>query len=409
MSHDIHDDDALSAELASLRQDVPPSRDLWPAIDAELDRGASRPWMWPVVLGGGALVAVAAVAVIAVGTIGFLAFFDPPGAFGPDEPIHLVAMDRLPTDGPLAAGYDALQRDQLPQAHAAFETVLKAHPEDPEAMIACSYTRMLTGDLEGADALLRDAEAEVPDEYQSGIKLRRALVALRGNDLDAVRRHGQASGLPAGLVLAAEVYLADAEADSAIPLLRKAAASRDEHVAAAASEYLDFLEDGETGRGQLAEATALWALGQRPDAVETAEQLLVFLPPDIPERDALLLLWAGRAAASRQPAIAQNLLDELGGPPPGQTWRVQATRALIAVGQGELDQALLILDLLEEGGAPADGLRDARLTAALIAQDPGDKRTLLATVEGAPAAYILGDPSRVGYDDGPLSRFVQGL
>ena len=58
----IHDDDALSAELASLRQDVPPSRDLWPAIDAELDRGASRPWMWPVVLGGGALVAAGGLA-----------------------------------------------------------------------------------------------------------------------------------------------------------------------------------------------------------------------------------------------------------------------------------------------------------------------------------------------------------
>jgi len=403
---------SLRADLAELRTEAPPSRDLWPEIGGQLDDApANRPWLWPTVLGAGGLIAVAVVLALAIGVgvatqLPVVVELTSPSAVHVDR---VAGMERLPTEGPLATGYAALRDGDLPRAHAAFETVAAARPHDPEALIAASYTRMLQGDHDGADALLVQAQDHVPDAFMGSIHIRRAIVALQRDDLDAVQRHGEASGLPAGLVFAAEVYLVDAEADAAVPLLQRAARSDDPRVAQTARDYLEALGDRESGRQQLAEATAMWSLRQRADAVEVAEELLRFLPVELAERDRLLLLWAGRAAASGRPDVAESLLDEMSGVPHHQAWRVQATRALVLVGRGEVDQAEEIFRALAQGGAPADGLRDALLTAALIAQDPADKRRLLAGLDGAPEAYILRDPGRVGYDDGPLGRFVQSL
>lgn len=414
MSDDL--DPTLKAELAALRSDEEPARDLWPGIEAGLDAPAPRRrWVLPVVLtglGAGALAVVALLLVVGIGlatqgeTLVATLVGDEVLAGSATAPDDLV-FERLPTDGPLALGYGALQEGDLPRASVAFEAAVEADPDDPQALVAAAYTRLLQGDTDGADQALAAAESHARPEARGPIRVRRALVALQEGDLSDVQRHGEESGHPAGLVLAAEVYLADAEADAARPLLRRAAASEDPAVASAAHVYLDHLADTETGRQLLAEASALWALGQRADAVEVAEELLVFLPPSLETRDELLLMWAGRAATVGAPGTAERLLDEMGGVPSEQRWRVPGTRALVHAARGEHKDALEIIDLLDRGGAPADGLRDLRLTAAMVSDDAGFTEAVLAGVEGPGAALASGDPSRAAYADTPLATWVR--
>lgn len=96
-----------------------------------------------------------------------------------------------------------------------------------------------------------------------------------------------------------------------------------------------------------------------------------------------LLLWAGRAAAVGETAIATSLLDAITVPPPGQGWRVQATRALATCVDGD-GQACLTQFEAVRLGAPADGYTDAAATAALgIAEkDPATARALLEGLSG---------------------------
>lgn len=266
---------------------------------------------------------------------------------------------------------DALDGNDLPGAMDKYKEIADANPDVAEAKIGLAYMQMLAGEYDRADSTLSKAlEIEdLEDSVKNEINLRRALVALRKGDLENIRKYGEASNLAAGKVLAAEVYLADAETDSAIGLLKQASSEGSGEVKRAASTYLEYLDDQETGRAQLAEATALWALGQREEACETAEELLSYLPAEFPSRDELLLLWAGRAVASGLPGSAEGMLDEMGGAPEGQAWREQATRALVAVGNEDYETAKSTFTSLAEGGAPADGLADALATAAAISAD----------------------------------------
>ena len=66
-----------------------------------------------------------------------------------------------------------------------------------------------------------------------------------------------------------------------------------------AQTYLDMLNTDDIIQAGLAEATALWALGERKQACESAEELVLALPEDDTNKPTQILLWAGRAATLR--------------------------------------------------------------------------------------------------------------
>jgi len=312
----------------------------------------------------------------------------------------------------VAPARQLLDAGELPDALAKYSDVAQANPNVVEAQTGLAYVQLLAGKLDDADRTLEKALSidGLTDEQKSEISMRRAIVALRKGDLDSTRKHGESSGLPAGQVLAAEVYLADAETGSAMPLFEKAAQSGSGQVAAAARQYVQFLNDPE--RAQLAEATALWALGQRVEACETAEDLLRYLSPSAPDRDKLLLIWAGRAVAAGKPGVAEGLLDEMAGAPDGQVWRVQATRALVAVANGDLDTARSTFDNLRAAGAPEDGMRDALATAAAISKDRAFAKEITEGMQSDSIARGLhaagaSAAAKQGGATGTFSRFLE--
>lgn len=370
---------AVVAGLRSLPEQRAPSRDLWPEVQRGLGAGRrGRRLAWGLGAGAVAGGAVAAAALLTVGTVAWLAWSQGPAV---DVEARVAAMEPL-REGDLPTAADALVR------------VAEANTGDVEAQVAAAYGYLLRGDHAAADAMLVDALDEATDEQRPGLLLRRAVLARRSGQLDRARDLGEQSGLPAGQVLAAEVYLADAEADEAVRLLEQARGSDDPRVSRTARTYLEYLGDRDSGRAQLAEAAALWALDQRAEAVETAEELLVFLPTELEGRDATLLLWAGRAASSGRPDVADALLDDLLAPPDGQAWRVVATRAIASAARGDLLEAEDAFRDLEVGGAPLDGVRDARLTAAAVSPDVEARRRLVGSLDGPVAALLLSDPGR---------------
>lgn len=383
----------LKARAAALPSTATPSPDLWDRIATELDQTPQRPRRWPWVAAG-AVAALAAVMLLSVAAGGLWAWW-PTGVSGPSA------------DLAVARGQELLKRGEIAASRSAFEEALQSEPSHAEASTSLAFTQLITGDYRAADATLATALTHATAERAPALHLRRALVAQRAHRLDDVQSHGERSGLPAGLVLAAEVYLADAEADAAIPLLRRARQGDDPVVAETARRYLTYLADTESGRAQLAEAVALWALGQRGEGVETAYELLLFMPGRTERRDEELLLWAGRAVASGQPVLAGDLLDSMASPPAGHAWRVQATRAMVSVADGDIDEALDRFSMLEEGGAPLDGLADARLTAASLVPDHPTRRRLLADLGGPGAALLLDDPSRLEERDSALAAYLR--
>jgi tetratricopeptide (TPR) repeat protein len=292
-----------------------------------------------------------------------------------------------------------LQSGDLPGAKAEFEKVRQANPQSVYAAQGLAYELLLEGQYAEADKLLAEAEAfpkATEDAKVVGeIKLRRALVALSAartnpDQLEGVKTHGKASGLPVGMLLAGEVLLADAESEEALKLLREAAKDPG-MVGQTAQQYIDMAGADNPIDPGLAEATALWSLGQRETAVEAAEELLKALPEDRADASELQLLWAGRAVTSGRSAIAAGLLDVMGAPPEGQIWRVQATRAMIAIADGDAETGLGIFQSLATAGegVPADGLSDALATAAGLTADPQIAAQLAGQVEGSAAARGL--------------------
>lgn len=282
----------------------------------------------------------------------------------------MTACDQImgPSDGPeLAQPAEAILRSgDLPGAMAKYEELAGQHPDSAYVGMGQAYMYVLSGQTAKADQVLAKFDVERDDpKLAAEIKLRRALVALSGgvDELDKVKQFGQASGLPGGQLLAAEVYLIDADPDSAIPLLQSAQGAGGK-VAATATKYLELVQSDDPVKPQLAEATALWALGSRDVAVETAEDLLKNLPAEDEMRPPALLLWAGRAASVGRSDIANGLLDEITEPPAGQAWRIEATRAIAMLAEGKEDEGIAKLVALAQGGAPTDGLADAIATAS---------------------------------------------
>lgn len=287
-----------------------------------------------------------------------------------------------------AAADDALNSGDLPGAAARYDQLSVEHPDSVYVATGAAYSLLLQGRYDEADAALARVQPNANEEQLPELHLRRAIIALRTNDLDAVGEHGAASGLGPGLVLAAEVHLADLDTDKAKSLLERAASSGGA-AGETAKEYLEMLDSDDHVLVGLAEATALWALGSRDVAVEAAEDLVKALPDDDPSKDELLLLWAGRAATSGRPAVGLSMMDAIQFPPKGQAWREQATLAILATADGRDDEAKEIFQSLTKAGAPKDGLADALATAASLAAKRSDAKSLAISVETVSAARGL--------------------
>lgn len=279
-----------------------------------------------------------------------------------------------------------LKAGDITKAKAALLDASKATPTDVDTALYLAYTQMMSGDFPAADATLAAVEPSATPEQLPGIKLRRAMVALRARDLDAVRDHGRASGLPEGLLLAAEVHIQDLDDEQARKLLDQLK-SEPGVVGATATKYLE-LYNGTPEMNSLADVTALWALGERKEACDNASVVIPDLP-DNEEKAELLLLWAGRAATSGQLEVASALRAEmLPNLDPSQSWRLTAIDAIIAIGQGEYQKGMDLFKALENG-APADGLAHARATAAALSGDPEIASQLVGDLESAAVARGL--------------------
>ena len=246
-----------------------------------------------------------------------------------------------------------LKAGDLPGASAAYEAALKDFPTAVPVATGAAYMALLAGDAARADQILAGAEGEAGAELPN-VKLRRSLAALHAGDLEKAKEHGLASGLPAGKLIAAEVNLADGERDAAKATLTEIE-STPGAVGEVVGEYLALINSDNPMVAGLSEAQALWVLGERKVAVRSAEELVLALPEDVATRDTQLMVWASRAATAGEPSIARSLLDATIFPPDGQAWRKVATSAIASCAFNSL-----------EGVAPADGLADARATAAIL-------------------------------------------
>lgn len=310
----------------------------------------------------------------------------------------------------VAEANNALKSGDLPGAAAQYQELATSNGSSVHVAIGQAYSQLLRGDTAGADATLAGAEANAGDKLPE-VKLRRALVALEAGDLDNVKAHGTASGLPEGKLLAAEVLLTELESDEASAILREITGTEGA-VGSTASTYLQMLDSGDQIQAGLAEATALWALGDRAAACESAEELVKALPEDDETKPALILLWAGRAATSGKPGVGSSLLEDMSFPPDGQAWRIQATRAIIAAAEGKADESIKILASLEAGGAPADGLADARATACGLITDKPKAREVVGELESPAVARCLSEAGAVQVaplraPPGPLKTYLE--
>lgn len=286
-----------------------------------------------------------------------------------------------------------LKAGDLAGAAAAYDAAAQKAPTDVGVATGAAYMKLLAGDFAAADAILAAAEPTAAEKLGE-LKLRRALVAVESGDLDKVKEFASASGLPAGQLLAAEVELADGNRDAAKALLESAKADAGA-VGTTAGTYLELMGDANPLVAGLAEAQALWALGKRRIAVRSVEDLVKAYAESREDGADQLLLWAGRAAAVGETGIASNLLDAITVPPPGQGWRVAATRAIAACVDGDGAGCLAQFEALR-AGAPADGYTDAAATAALgvAEKDPATAKALLQGLSGdavARAYAAIGD------------------
>ncbi len=315
------------------------------------------------------------------------------------------------TEEEIVAEPEAALRDgNLPTAYDKYEAAVTENADSRAAKQGAAYTYLLAGKYSEADGLLAKLEDGAEGDALGEIKLRRAMVALAARELDSVKEHGNASGRPAGYVLAAEVHLADAESDEAIQLLNKVEGGGP--VERTAKKYLELLESGDQFQAGLAEATALWALGQRGDACDAAEELVKGLETE--EKGELLLIWAGRAATSDRLDVAESLLEEaeFADIPPDHAWRVQATAAIVKAARGDGPGAVEQFNLLNDL-APADGLADARATAAALCPDKAVAKQLVEGLESEAVARGLaqagaGKAAKDQAPAGPLKDYLEG-
>jgi thioredoxin-like negative regulator of GroEL len=293
------------------------------------------------------------------------------------------------TGGKGAGEGDALLKSgDLAGASGKYEEAIKADPSSLDVAIGVAYTRMLAGSFAEADAALAGAEAKAAEKLPE-IKLRRALVAMQAGDLDKVKEHATASGLPAAKLILAEVELADGNRDAARGILEGIQGDTGS-VGATAKQYLALMADPNPLVQGLSETQALWALGQHKVAVRSVEELVKAYAETHEDGGEQVLLWAGRAAALGETEAAWGLIEAVGVPPAGQNWRVEATKGIAWCAEADGAKCLEIFEGLSKI-APQDGYIDARVTAASVIapRDPATARKLLEGMSGDGAARVL--------------------
>lgn len=290
--------------------------------------------------------------------------------------------------GGSAEGDALLKAGDIAGASGKYEEALTKDATNVDVAVGAAYTRMAAGQYDKADAALAGAEATAADKLPE-IKLRRALVAMQAGDLDKVKEHATASGLPAAKLLLAEAELADGNRDVAKGLLEGISGDAGS-VGATAKQYLALMADPNPLVQGLSETQALWALGQHKVAVRSVEELVKAYAETHDDGGAQVLMWAGRAASIGEADIAWNLIEAVGVPPEGQAWRVEATRGIAWCAQAEAQKCLETFEMVKKI-APADGYVDARVTAAAViaARDPATARQLLEGMTGDGAARVL--------------------
>lgn len=288
-----------------------------------------------------------------------------------------------------------LKAGDLPGACADYDAAAAAYPETLDAATGSAFCALATGDTGRADQILAAAEATAKEQLPQ-VKLRRALVALSAGKLEEVKTHGEASGLPLGKLLSAEVNLADGERDQAKATLESIQGEAGA-VGDTVKTYLALIGDESPMVAGLAEAQALWALGEKKVAVKSAEELVLSLPDDREDREEQLLVWAGRAASLGEVAVARALLAASLFPPDGQAWRKVATEAIAACAEGDAATCQSLFATLE-AAAPADGLADARATAAFLIA-PKDKEAASALA----GPYMSNGAARALWEAGDAS------
>ena len=168
------------------------------------------------------------------------------------------------------------------------------------------------------------------------MKLRRAIIAQQQQEYAKAQQHALDSQTDFGLLLAAEVYLIDGEKEESLKLLKKISSRQEER---AARQYIRLLEDENLWVGSLAEAQASWALKDYVLGVRSVQGVFEKIPVTFANYAEEVLIWAGRAAAVGETAIAKSLLLlDLSGLPEEQVWRIEATNAIISCGEGKTDE-----------------------------------------------------------------------
>lgn len=288
----------------------------------------------------------------------------------------------------------------------AFDVAAKENPDSVDAATGAALAALMRGDTDAADSHLQRVQENAGDRAGE-VRMRRAIVAQRAKDWDAMREHGEASGLDAGLLMAGEAALADGEREEAEALFTRVGGG----AAQIAGDYLNLLRSDNPVLAGLSEAQALWALGLRKVAVKSVAPVLGDYPADEGDRDDQLLVWASRAISVRETKTARTLL-KLVSADAGDGWRRDASSALADCADGNAGRCQRGLDRLEKT-APADGLADARVTAAaLIARkDPQAAKDLAGPYRSAGAAralYAAGARQMAARSttEGPLSNFV---
>ncbi|MEC8193550.1 MAG: hypothetical protein VX127_12495 [Myxococcota bacterium] len=299
-----------------------------------------------------------------------------------------------------------MKAGQLVAAADAFDAAAKAHPDSIDAASGAALAALMRGDAEAADAFLAGVQSEA-GERTAEVRMRRAIVAQRAKDWDAMREHGEASGMNAGLLLAGEAALADGEREEAEALFQRVGGDAEP----VAREYIRLLNSENPVIAGMSEAQALWALGLRKVAVKSVAPVLADYPREEGDRDEQLLIWSSRATSVRETETARALL-KLVRASGKLAWRKAANAALVDCADGNAGRCKRGLDKLEDS-APADGLADARVTAAaLIARkDPQAAKDLAGPYRSAGAAralYSAGARQMAARSatPGPLAGFV---
>jgi len=269
-----------------------------------------------------------------------------------------------------------MQNGDIPAAAAALEAAASENPESLEAATGAAMAALMRGDTDAADAHLARVQDDA-GELKSEVLVRRAMIAQQAKDYDKMRQYGEASGMPQGLLLAGEAALVDGEREDAAALLERVVGGGAQDTARG---YLRLLANDDPIVAGLSEAQALWALGLRKVAVKSVDELLVLYPESEGDRNEQLLLWSSRAATVRETATGRKLLATMSVGTADEQWRKGATVAILACADGNGSECIRAFERIE-ADAPADGLADAKVTAAtLIASD--DPQTVKDLVGG---------------------------